>query len=187
MQKINKKFIEKLKNKDSDAFNIIYQTYHKNLYNYIRKYVMNDFDSDDVEQEIYMRMLDNICLYDYKKGSFSLWLFKVAKNYIKNYLMARQRGKIIYEDDKVHHYVNNYPIEDPALDKFLKEVKAKISKDEYDIFMLRVFSKMKYTECVEYLGLTIDQCKKRYLKAKKRINKIIYEKKEFSDIIVKKV
>ena len=72
------KLIEKLKNKDNEAFEIIYYQTHKMVFSIIYSIVKDDLDAEDLMQDTYIKMIENI--NSFKAGrNFKTWLGTIAR------------------------------------------------------------------------------------------------------------
>ncbi len=179
MLKVDKKIIEGLKRKDEQAFEDLFKIYHKKIHQLVYSYVKNSFECEDVEQEIYIRVLNKIHLYDEEKAPFSSWILKLAKNYTINYMKSKQHHPVIYSDE----YVGNYMDEKVQihLDLFFSEIQKELTPIEYRILILKIIQKMNYKELSLYFNISIYQCKKLYHRAYQKAKIKVEEKnKPFS-------
>lgn len=103
------------------------------------------------------------------------WLFKTLKNVLKNMLHSRARLNnllISIEDVTYVEYSNNANEEDLDL------VYSNICDSE-DYKMLKRFALEKCTmlEAAQELGISVETCKKRVQRARKKLQKYLKEKK----------
>lgn len=74
--------IEKLKNGDHNAFDIVFQRYSIKLYHFAFKYLKNAEEAQDIVQSTFLAVWDTRERLDPTK-SFSSYLFTIAFNFIK--------------------------------------------------------------------------------------------------------
>ena len=75
----------------------IFEIFEPQLGAYFRRHGCQDAEADDLTQNVFLRMLEQIgTLKDAK--SFHFWLFKIAGNHFRNFLRARARDREGLED-----------------------------------------------------------------------------------------
>ncbi len=57
-----------------------------------RRYFQQSDEAEDVAQEIWIKVLENIDQYDPEQGEFAAWLKTVAGNACKDYLRKKKEG-----------------------------------------------------------------------------------------------
>lgn len=70
----------------------LFETFEPELGAYFRRHGCQDHEADDLTQSVFIRMLEQIgTLKD--ATSFRFWLFKIAGNYLRNFLRDRVRSR----------------------------------------------------------------------------------------------
>jgi len=77
---------------DSEFFAEIYDHYYPRVYNYLRLRVANSQIADDLASQVFEKALSKLGSYSSEKGSFSVWLFTIAANTLKDYYRTQKRG-----------------------------------------------------------------------------------------------
>lgn len=72
--------IEKLSRRDQQAFQWLYDQYSPALYGVIRKIVINEEQAQDLLQDSFIKIWNNLDAYDASKGRLFTWLLNVARN-----------------------------------------------------------------------------------------------------------
>ncbi|WP_417886836.1 RNA polymerase sigma factor [Zunongwangia sp.] len=72
--------IRKLQNKDKKAFEAIYQLYSENIFGIIYTIIQDKNTSEEVLQDVFMKVWNNANRYDFNKGRFFTWLLNIARN-----------------------------------------------------------------------------------------------------------
>lgn len=75
--------IQQLKNDDKFAYTVLYNNYWAKVYNFTRLYIMSDIESEDIVQEVFIKLWENRKLVD-DKLNFSGFLFIITRNLIFN-------------------------------------------------------------------------------------------------------
>ncbi len=69
---------------EEGAFNVIFDRYHKQIYNFIRKQVADRESIEDLVQEVFLRVYKSAKNFDVTK-KFSSWIYKIALNEVKRH------------------------------------------------------------------------------------------------------
>ena len=86
---VNRKTIKKLKERDEETFELIYEQYYKLIY-YIALNVTKDKEmASEIVQDTFMKMLTSIDTYD-EGGKFKSWLCTIARNLAINKITRRK-------------------------------------------------------------------------------------------------
>lgn len=77
--------IEKRLQNDPEAFGELYELNYKSIFNYILYSTGNVEATLDLTSETFLRALRGLPLFDYRKGSFTAWLYGIASRVIASY------------------------------------------------------------------------------------------------------
>jgi RNA polymerase sigma-70 factor (ECF subfamily) len=69
---------------DTSAFDEIFERYHNQIYNFIKKQVSDAGAVEDLVQEVFLRVYKSAKNFDVEK-KFSSWLYKIALNEVKRH------------------------------------------------------------------------------------------------------
>lgn len=157
----DKILVEKIKKKDYEAFKKFYDEYVGLIHYIISLYIKDRSTVDDVTQEVLMRIIEKIHLFDIEKSRLKTWVATLTKNYTLNYLKLNKNTYSLDEeaiDRKASYNDTNY--------HFIKQdLKDVLEPLEYKVLFLKVESKMKHQDIAKILDITIDISKKTYIKA----------------------
>ena len=64
---------------DMEAFDVLYARYEVRLFAYVRRFIVDRQQAEDVFQEVFMTVLRDRT-FDPERGRFAAWLFTVARN-----------------------------------------------------------------------------------------------------------
>jgi len=67
-------------------FEHLYAQYHLRIYRYLRAHLKNDDDAADLTQQIFFQVWLRLPTYQPEKGSFSAWLFSIARHRLIDFL-----------------------------------------------------------------------------------------------------
>ena len=92
----DEQLMEAVKNGDLHHASVLFERYHKRIYNFLARMTFNKALAEDLTQNVFMRMLKYS--HSFREGlSFQSWIYTVAKNVFYDHYRA---GK-----NKIANYV----------------------------------------------------------------------------------
>lgn len=170
--------IEKLKNEDTRnyAFNLLVRKYQERIYWHIRKMVIDHDDSDDLVQEVFIKVwkyLDNF------RGDSKLytWIYRIATNECLNFLSKKKKRfflPIVDVEKELSEILDsgNYISGDEVQMKLQKAL-LKLPTKQRLVFNMKYFDNMKYEQIAEITKTSVGALKASYHHAVKKIEKIL--------------
>merc|ERR1711879_510595 len=98
--------------KDKNAYSLIMDKYHNEIFSYVYNMTGNVEDTEDLLQEIFMKIYKNLNSFNSDKASFRTWMYRIATNHVFNFT---KKAEMVY----VNHSV---------------EVNAELLTDNTDLF-----------------------------------------------------
>jgi RNA polymerase sigma-70 factor (ECF subfamily) len=121
--------------KDNRAFTLLYDMYSKSLYGIIFNLIKDKEESEDVLQEVFVKIWKNIESYNESKGRFFTWILNIARNTAIDKLRSKGHNnslKNLSSDNFVHILDNNASatnkIDAIGIKEFVKKLKPKCSR-----------------------------------------------------------
>ena len=144
-------------------FNELIERYKDKIFNFVIRYLSSREDSEDITEDIFIKVYFKIDKFDKNKGSFKTWLFKIAKNTIYNKLKERKMVKISYDDiysdkEDIDLNIENNEIIQNAINK--------LKKDQKTIILLYYMEGLKYREIAKTLNMPENTIKTKIRRAK---------------------
>lgn len=145
----------KLKNGEKAAGNEIYNYFSPKFFRFFLTRTLHRESAEDLTQETFLKIVDNINSFDTNKGNFSSWAWQIAKNNAKDYYRKKGKGEI-----SVAEFIGKYDISETGgisindkidAEKIINSVKG-LSEDEQEIFSLHYLSDMPYKEISAITG-----------------------------------
>lgn len=93
----DKALILKLKSKDESALGLVYDKYSAALYGVIIRMCKDEDIAKNLLQDTFMTIWNKSDTYDFEKGRFYTWAYRIAKNKTLNFL--RQPNHLIQIED----------------------------------------------------------------------------------------
>ena len=158
------------------AFRSLMSLYKERLYWHIRKIVLNHEDTDDVLQNTFIKVYNNIEKF---KGDSKLysWMYRIAANESLTFIKKRAKYQNISTEELQIQLVENLE-EDVYFDGDEIQYKLQLAvtqlpKKQQLVFKMRYFDNLKYTAISEILETSVGGLKASYHHAVKKIEKIL--------------
>jgi RNA polymerase sigma-70 factor (ECF subfamily) len=82
--------VARAKDGDADALRFLYLRYADNVYGYVRSIVRDEYEAEDVTQQIFAKMLTGLERYEPRVVPFSAWILRVAHNAAIDHVRTRR-------------------------------------------------------------------------------------------------
>lgn len=162
-----------------EQFGIIYNKYYSMLLNIANKYVRNYPDSEDIVQEVFIKLYKNNKTFE-EDEMIKYYLIRLTINYSLNVIKHEKKQLIDNE------YINNLP--DTSNSEERNENKEEIYncicllKDNYKtIIILYYYEKYSLKQISNILKISESNASTRLNRAREKLKKIIEERKYKND------
>ncbi len=118
---------------DNQALSYLYLRYKNSIYGYVLSIVRDEYEAEDVTQQVFLRLMSVIGRYEPRKVPFTAWIIRVARNAAVDHV--RQRRAVPAEEVFDPHFFNNDT--DPSRRWGLEHALGTLSQDQRDVVMLR--------------------------------------------------
>lgn len=156
---------------DKQAYAHIINKYKNLLYATILRMTQNQQDAQDLVQEVFIKVYNQLDKYD-KKGEFSSWLYRVAINHCMDEF-RKKRYKMKQVELNGETMVNT---RHPEVIYFKKEQSRQLERliqtlpeDERLIILLRYVNELSYNEISELVGVPLSMVRNKIHRAKKKM------------------
>jgi RNA polymerase sigma factor (sigma-70 family) len=125
--------VEGLKNRKQSALDYLYDHYSGPLYGVVFRILKKEEVSEEVLQDVFLKIWNKIDAYDSSKGKLFTWMLNIARNHAIDKTRSREMNKGKKTDD-IDYLVNKIDIRENAelqIDAIgLKEVLMELSEDQ---------------------------------------------------------
>ena len=167
---------------DKQAYMHIINTYKNPLYATILRMTKNPQTAQDLLQEAFIKVYEQLGKYD-QKGTFKSWLYRVAINHC---LDQFRKKRIQLEQVKDTHLVSDTTPEVVFLKKEksreLEQLVNALPEDERLILLLRYANELSYGEISETLCISLANVRNKLHRAKKKLRRNAQEGGYFHDL-----
>ena len=126
----DEQLVEIIRKKDKELFSEIIKRYQTKLSHYLRKFIYDPDELEDVLQLVFIKSYKNLYGFNVNK-KFSSWIYRITHNEAINYLKKNSRGQISLDeveykiiDEKINLDGDIYQILlKKKIEKYLKNIK----------------------------------------------------------------
>ncbi|HEX5468537.1 MAG TPA: sigma-70 family RNA polymerase sigma factor [Gaiellaceae bacterium] len=83
--------VDRAKTGDREAFEELYLLHFDRIYGYLQMSVGNRHDAEDLTNQTFVKMIESIEGFEWRKVPLSAWLFRIAHNLAMDHFRARRR------------------------------------------------------------------------------------------------
>ena len=147
------------------AFEKIVENYSERLYWHVRHFVLSHEDTDDLLQEIFVKIWAALPSFRGEAQLFT-WIYRIATNETLNFL-RKQKVRSALAFQRLDAWTERRIDDDPyfngdAVQRALLKAVAKLPDKQRQVFILRYFEEMKYEEISQVLGTSVGSLKASY-------------------------
>ncbi len=153
-----------LKQQSRDAFTYLYNNYSAVLYGVVRKVVYDEQTAQDVLQEVFVKIWNNIDRFDATKGCIYTWMLNIARNAAIDKLRSKgeiMKGKIQTGEDVVYNIQEQLNTEQQTDTIGLRKLVAELKPEYQAIVNLAYFKGFTLDEISKTLEIPLGTIKTR--------------------------
>jgi RNA polymerase sigma-70 factor, ECF subfamily len=135
---------------DMDALHFLYARYAADVLGYVRSFVKDHHEAEDITQNVFAKLMTAIKKYEQREVPFAAWILRVARNAALDHMRARRQ--IPFEEvrtsDEGHEQIGFERFQSiwTALDR--------LPEDQREVLILRHIAGLTPPEIAEALGKT---------------------------------
>lgn len=164
------------KNSRNAAFRDLVSLYKERLYWQIRNVVKDHDDADDVLQNTFIKIFNNIHQFKGDSQLFS-WMYRIATHEAINFLNQKSRKLKISSEELQDQIVSNLEsdvyFEGDEIQLQLQRAIATLPDKQQRVFNMKYFQDLKYKEISDILGTSEGALKASYHIAVKKIEEFL--------------
>ncbi len=185
----DQQLVARVQKGDSRAFDMLVLKYQHKIFALIGRYVRDADEVQDVAQEAFIKAYRALPRFR-GDSAFYTWLYRIAINTAKNYLVSRSRrppGSDVEIEDAEHYEAGGAlrDIENPENALFGAELKAVVEgaisslpDDLRTAVTLREFDGLSYEDIAEIMGCPVGTVRSRIFRAREAIDIKVKEQVE---------
>ncbi|MGM0562783.1 MAG: RNA polymerase sigma factor RpoE [Pseudomonadota bacterium] len=181
-REVDYELVKRVQSGEKAAFDLLVRKYQSRVVSLVGRFVNSPDEVDDVAQEAFIKAYRG--LKNFRGDSaFYTWLYRIAVNTAKNYLVSRQRrgthiGADIQEAEQYDgaELLREYDTPEQLLeseqarDKVIEAIQA-LPDELREAIMLRELEGLSYEEIAQMMGCPIGTVRSRIFRAREAIEK----------------
>lgn len=174
----DQELIEKLNKEESrnHGFNLLVREYQERIYWHIRKMVIDHDDADDLVQDVFVKVWNNIHKFR-EDSSLYTWIYRIATNECLNFL-KKKRNKFFLQINDVAGELSSKldsgaHISGEDIEMKLQKALLKLPDKQRLVFNMKYFDEMKFNEISEITNTSVGALKASYHLAVKKIEEYL--------------
>ncbi|MBN2604518.1 MAG: RNA polymerase sigma factor [Bacilli bacterium] len=146
---------------NTSAYSKLMDQYHDEIYRYVYNIIGNEFTTDDIVQEIFIRVYHKLGSFDSNKAGFRTWLYRISHNYTLNYIKSWNRRKTneYYTDQEdmlaSDENIEEKMIRDTQINTIIKAIEKVLKAKSKKIIYLHYFSDLSPKEIAEVTKIPV--------------------------------
>ncbi len=157
--------MEAVRQGDLGGMAVLFERHHRALFNYFLHLNGNRQMSEDLVQDVFVRMLKYSRTYQPGKP-FAAWMYQIARNARIDILRQRRRTEVDFSDTDI---ASNDRIDDALGRKqevaMLRKALGQLPEEKRELLILSRFQNLKYEEIAALLGCEVGAVKVRVYRA----------------------
>lgn len=154
------------------AFDAIVSSYSERLYWHVRRFTCNHEDSDDLLQEIFIKVWKSLPGFR-EESSLYTWIYRIATNETLNFL-RKNRLRAMLNAESLESLLDKKADEDryfngDALQREVQKAINTLPDKQKQVFVLRYFEEMPYEQISDILNTSVGSLKASYHHAAQKV------------------
>lgn len=169
--------LEALKNPSTrrETFPLLVKEYQERVYRIVRKMLISHDDTDDVVQEVFVKIWNNLDGFKGESGLFT-WIYRIATNECLQFLRKRKSrfwsGQSVSEELAEKLEAETF-VDGDELQLKLQKAILSLPDRQRLVFNLRYYEELSYEQIATITGTTEGNLKAAYHHATKKIEEFL--------------
>lgn len=184
------KLVERCLQGDDAAWEAIVRTYSRRIYNLSYRYTSRSDEAEDLTQEIFVRVFQNLKSYRKDIGSLQNWILKVGRNLIiDHYRQTRrfQQAGGSEELETLHIKDEKLPspqraAEQSEASRFLRDGLSTLSPELKEAVILRDLEGLAYQEIADLLSVPEGTVKSRINRGRIELARLLAKRRALAGL-----
>lgn len=143
------------------------------LNKYIKKYINNNSDAEDILQEVLLKIYNSIDgLKDYRK--INVWVYKISKNTIIDYYRNKNKELLPLDENIFEEYIEDDSYNN-EISKCLNTMIEYLPEKYKEVIKLIEYNRLTQKEVSQRLGISVSAVKSRAYRARGMLKKMLIE------------
>lgn len=161
-------------NGELKQLSILFDRYHVRIFNFFNKMVQNKMVSEDLTQEVFMKVLKYRT--SYKSGNFTSWIYTIARNIFSSYYQKQKKERTnIIENDLISSEEKLITESNQEELEHLQKSLLQLNKTDRELIVMHRFQEINYGQIAEIIGSSEGAVKVKVHRALKKLKDIFFQ------------
>lgn len=184
------RIVERCLQGDDAAWETVVNSYAKRIYNLSYRYTCRRDVAEDLTQEIFIRVYQNLKSFRAETGTFQSWIMRVGRNLIIDHFRRTRRFQqaagteemeaLNLKDESAPNPLKT--IEQAEASRFLMEGLQALAPELKEAVILRDLEGMAYLEIAEMLGIPEGTVKSRINRARLELARLLIKRRSQAEL-----
>jgi RNA polymerase sigma factor (sigma-70 family) len=173
----DEQIMEAVKNGDLKQASLLFDRYHKRLFNFLARMTMDRDLAEDLTQNVFLRLIRYRT--SYREGlKFQSWIYQVARNVFSDHYQSVKNKKADFIDvekmsERIADKEENEAMEEQ--ERILQRSMALLNEEQRELLVLTRFQHMKYEEVAVIMDTTVANIKVKVHRAIAKLREYYFE------------
>ena len=156
----------RIRDGDDVALTELMDRYKRPILNFVYRLLGNAAEADDVAQEVFVRVYQNIRKFRPSTARFSTWLFQIARNAAIDHLRKRARRQEQPLDNVARAATASREVEANEISGRIAAAVAELPEDQRTAFVLAEYHGKSYAEIAAIMSCSEKSAESRLYRSK---------------------
>lgn len=174
----DQQILEKFRQTESRhaAFTCLVEKYQQQVYRLVRRMVIDHDDADDLVQEIFIKVYNNLENFQGESQLFT-WMYRIATNECLRFLDKKRKRYFLpiadVNSELAHKLESSQYVNGDEIQLKLQKAVLTLPDKQRAVFHMKYYENLKYETIAEITGTSIGSLKASYHHAVKKIEDIL--------------
>lgn len=146
---------------NSTAFGQLYERYIDRIYKYLYYRSFHKETAEDLTSQTFMRALERLSSYDVTKGTFSAWIYRIARNLLIDHVRAVKPTAELADFSELLRDTHNLTrtLEQKQQLEQIQAALRSLTPEQQELLLLRLWDERSYAEIALILEKSEASCK----------------------------
>ncbi|WP_442264607.1 RNA polymerase sigma factor [Tenacibaculum sp. ZS6-P6] len=170
----DEKIMMAVANGELNKLSILFDRYHVRIYNFFQKMTHNKMVSEDLTQEVFIKILKYRTSYN--NGNFASWLYTVARNIFSSYYQKQKKERSnIIEDDFLNSEEKLFIDSNKEDLEHLQRSLLKLNEKDRELIVMHKLQEIQYEQIAQIVGSSENAVKVKTHRALKKLKEIYFQ------------
>ena len=164
------------------AWEELLRAHSRRIFNLCYRFSGQSADSEDLTQEIFIKVYQTLRSYDAAQGSFQTWLHRIARNHLVDHYRRTKRDRLTSSLDSETAPLSEKSslgatpleqVESRERNELLQAALTKLSPDMREAVILRDLQDLDYQEIAQVLGIAEGTVKSRINRGRLELARVL--------------